>query len=160
EPRHVHLPQFDRSRRGGATPLRARQHRRALVDRDHLRPGRIEREIPARADRHLEDATGKTAKYLRPDLAIAPVLARQLEQIVSPREPVIDEFFGRRHLPGSGACYALRSLSSRPASRALPPAGGLHCTCTTSAPTALRSVANSSRPTLTTRGGAARRLSG
>src|SRR5580704_10797473 len=63
---------------------------------------------------------------------------------------------------GRASCGQRRSLSSRPARRESPPAGGLHCTCTTLAPSTLahwaaRLIANISRPTLTTRGAAASR---
>src|SRR5262249_12432194 len=54
-------------------------------------------------------------------------------------------------------CGQPRSLSSRPARRASPPAGGLHCTWTTRVPWAASVLANISRPTLTTRGAAASR---
>src|SRR5262249_1600438 len=53
-----------------------------------------------------------------------------------------------------------RSLSRRLARWALPPAGGLHCTCTTSVPWLARFTANSSSPILTTRGAAASKLLG
>jgi hypothetical protein len=85
--------------------LRARQHRRAQIDPDDGGPGRIEREVAAGADAGVEDAAGEPAKHLRPDPAIAPDLARELVQIISPGDVLIDEIrqrqqpsLRRRHL--------------------------------------------------------------
>src|SRR6266566_1512455 len=86
---HVHFAQLDFSGRRRASAGSAREHRRAEIDAHDLGAGRVEWKTPPRAHAGVEYQSRKAGKELRPDLAIATIFERQVQDIVERRDALI-----------------------------------------------------------------------
>src|SRR6266849_10873530 len=89
DPGHVHLAQLDFSAPRRAPASGARQHRRAEIDAHDPGAGRIEWKITSGADARVQYQARKSGKELRPDLAIATVFERQIQDVVERRNALI-----------------------------------------------------------------------
>src|SRR5215470_9464428 len=88
-PGHVHLAELDFGGGRWASAGSVRQHRWAEIDAHDLGAGRIERKIPSRTHARIEYHARKSRKELRPDLAVATILERQVQDIIERRNALI-----------------------------------------------------------------------
>ena len=89
QPRHIHLPQLERSVQAGAPALRPLQHRGAKINAGYLRAWRVIGNVSPRPHASIKQPPRQTSKEQRTELTVTPMLEWKVKQVVERSDPPI-----------------------------------------------------------------------